>query len=274
MKVQILGTAAAEGWPGIFCTCRCCEEARRLGGKDIRTRASTLIDDSILIDFSADTYSNALRFGLNLSKVHSMIITHHHSDHFYGKDLLMRRSGVFAHLQRAEPTLTVYGNADVMEEIGDLSMMKQNEVKKQQMRPFTEYELPYGYKFTPLLALHDRNQICCIILVTSPDGKNFLYGHDTGIYPDATFEYLKGRHLDLVTYDCTHGPDVAGDNHMGVPNNVEVRRRLEELGCVDENTQHVITHFSHNGMLTHHELELLVNPRGFEVAYDGAVFTV
>ncbi len=38
MKLTYLGTAAAEGWPAVFCNCPCCRQARVLGGKDIRTR--------------------------------------------------------------------------------------------------------------------------------------------------------------------------------------------------------------------------------------------
>ena len=51
MKIQILGTAAAEGWPALFCNCEACRRAREKGGKNIRTRAGTLIDDQLLIDF-------------------------------------------------------------------------------------------------------------------------------------------------------------------------------------------------------------------------------
>ena len=39
MKITFYGTAAGEGWPGVFCQCELCREARRLGGKNIRTSA-------------------------------------------------------------------------------------------------------------------------------------------------------------------------------------------------------------------------------------------
>ena len=32
MQFQYLGTAAAEGWPAVFCRCKYCLEAQRLGG--------------------------------------------------------------------------------------------------------------------------------------------------------------------------------------------------------------------------------------------------
>ena len=64
MKIQYLGTAAAEGWPALFCRCKACKEAARLGGKNLRTRSQAIIDDCLLVDFPPDTYLHMLRDGL------------------------------------------------------------------------------------------------------------------------------------------------------------------------------------------------------------------
>ncbi len=50
MKLTYLGTAAAEGWPAVFCNCPCCRQARVLGGKDIRTRSQALVNEDLLLD--------------------------------------------------------------------------------------------------------------------------------------------------------------------------------------------------------------------------------
>ena len=55
MKIQYLGTAAAEGYPALFCECENCTKAKQLGGKNIRSRSQALIDDKLLIDYNADT---------------------------------------------------------------------------------------------------------------------------------------------------------------------------------------------------------------------------
>lgn len=60
MKIQYLGTAAAEGIPAIFCECDTCKKARSLGGRNIRTRSQAIIDENVLIDFPADTYMHFL----------------------------------------------------------------------------------------------------------------------------------------------------------------------------------------------------------------------
>ncbi|HEX28759.1 TPA: hypothetical protein ENG04_01615 [Candidatus Poribacteria bacterium] len=56
MKVKFLGTAAAEGWPGVFCECENCRRAREAGGKNIRTRSSLLLNDIYKVDLPPDTY--------------------------------------------------------------------------------------------------------------------------------------------------------------------------------------------------------------------------
>ena len=63
MKLTYLGTAAAEGWPAAFCNCDGCRAARRLGGRNIRTRSQALVDDALLLDFPCDAWLHALRQG-------------------------------------------------------------------------------------------------------------------------------------------------------------------------------------------------------------------
>lgn len=277
MKIRILGTAAAEGWPALFCNCEFCKRARELGGKNIRTRSSTLINDDLMIDFSADTYQNALRNGLDLSRLHTLLVTHDHEDHLYAEDLGTRYTW-FSHLDETSPeTLTVYGNDRVGLQISRGTAAyggPGGRVQFKRVVPFAETELPGGYRFTALTALHDRSQQCYLYLVTDKDGKAMLYGHDTGLFVPETMAALKGRHLDFVMLDCTCGDEAEGTNHMGFSDDVIMRDRLRENGNVDDSTKLVITHFSHNGHLLHEELEKLANPEGFDVAYDGVVYEI
>ena len=81
MKLKYLGTAAAEGFPAVFCNCQYCREARELGGKNIRTRSQSLINDDLLIDFPPDTYHHFLTQSIEGDKIKYLLITHAHSDH-------------------------------------------------------------------------------------------------------------------------------------------------------------------------------------------------
>ena len=42
MEILYLGTAAAEGWPALFCGCEICKRARAAGGKELRTRTQSI----------------------------------------------------------------------------------------------------------------------------------------------------------------------------------------------------------------------------------------
>ncbi len=267
-----MGTAAAEGWPGLFCRCDACNKARALGGKNIRTRAGAMIDGRLLIDFSADTYMHLLRDGLDLSACDSVFITHDHEDHFYPADLFMR-TNVFAHLMDAPPTLIVYGSDRVGEKLTKgIRAAQTNALRFEKLTAFREAAAPSGHSVLPVRALHDRSQEC-LCFVVRKDGKAVLYGHDTGIFPQETFDALRGLHLDVATFDCTCGPIPDGKNHMGFCDVLEQRNRLTQIGCLDASSQIVVTHFSHNGGLLHEELRALVEPQGFSVAYDGVVLT-
>ena len=62
--MKFLGTSAGEGIPDPFCTCPICENARRVGGKELRTRSSFLLDEETIIDLGADYFAQARDHGL------------------------------------------------------------------------------------------------------------------------------------------------------------------------------------------------------------------
>ena len=69
MKITFLGTSAATSFPLVFCKCRVCKNARVKKGKDIRKRASLLINDDLLIDFGPDVTTSAAMYNIDLTKV-------------------------------------------------------------------------------------------------------------------------------------------------------------------------------------------------------------
>lgn len=272
MNIKFLGTAAAEGWPAVFCDCPACEEARKRGGKSIRTRSSCIIDGKYMVDFPPDTYMHMLRDNLRLSDIEHLIITHSHEDHFYPEDIQMRKEP-FAHISSYKK-FVVYGNDEVKRRF-DITNYEEDIEKRIR---FTEV---YPYKcytageleFIPLLADHKPNERCYIYIIKK-GGKTILYGHDTGIFPESTFEFMKEMHIDAGIFDCTDGPGSCEKYHMGFPAVLKVKERLIKNGCVDSSTKLIVTHFSHNGRMLHEELEGIVSKEGFIAAYDGMELTV
>jgi len=266
LRIRLLGTAAAEGWPAVFCRCAPCRRARALGGKNIRTRASVNVDAAFQFDFGPDAYHQALT-GNDLSAVEHLIFTHSHSDHLAPGDLGMRRPP-FAH--GVEAPLQVWGNDRVLSGIrGHFGDPGRAGLELHELRPFEAVRLGDA-ALTPLLADHDRHETCLLHLFER-GGRRLLYGHDTGVFPDPTWEFLRswGERLDVVLLDCTNGPLPGLRNHMGLEGDAQVRARLLDLGLAGPETRFVATHFSHNGGLMHEELQERAGPLGLEVGYDG-----
>lgn len=272
MKIRYLGTAAAEGVPGVFCQCALCQHARRAGGRDIRTRSQALVDEKLLIDFPPDTYLHALYGGLELWKIHSCLITHNHSDHLYPGDLEMRKLG-FAHLQEVG-AFTLYASektAKTAQATIDQYDLGQDDRVRACVLPPYQTHIVEGYQVTPLRASHDEACEPYIYLV-GRDGKNMLYAHDTGVFPDETWAYLERErpYLAFASLDDT-GMNRKNwiDHHMSLDTLCVVRDRLIKMGCADERTIWCVNHFSHNGGLTHEQLQSAAAEYGFLTSYDG-----
>lgn len=141
MNIRFLGTAAAEGWPALFCECEYCNRARKGRGKNIRTRSSCLIDAKYMVDFPPDTFMHVLNNKLRLNKVEHLIITHSHEDHFYPEDIHMRKEP-YAHIYSDKP-LMVYGNSNVKKKFLDTNVEKDYNTRIifNEIYPYTEYQI-------------------------------------------------------------------------------------------------------------------------------------
>lgn len=272
MKLTYYGTAAAEGVPALWCDCKTCVRARVKGGRNVRTRSQALIDESLLIDLSADTYLHVLSYGLPLHTIDSCIITHNHSDHLYPKELNMRHEG-FAHLKDGKP-FKVYGMPSVIKTITDSisaalpEMEAYGELELHTIKPYVPFEAG-GYRVTALEADHGAPE--SVFYIIEKGGKSILYAHDTGIFPEKSWEYLEwlGVCFDIVSLDCTNVLlEWDNKNHMGLTGNEQVKKRLESIGCIDSHTRCIVNHFSHNGLAGYDELVPKAREKGFEVSYD------
>lgn len=279
MKIQYLGTAAAERIPAIFCNCPTCKKALELGGKNIMTHSQVLLDDTLLIDFSSDTWQHFMALGRTVEAISHLLITHSHSDHF-SMDELLFRSGGMAKDVTAE-TLHIYASCDVLKIIED-RLAKCTEKKLAQMQGrlemhLLEYFVPSkicGFTVTPLPATHAGEENAMIFLIEK-DGKTLFYGNDTGIFTTRIDDYLvkNKKHVDLLSLDCTKGNQpFTYAHHMSMAEGRSIADRFFEKGILDEKSLLYYTHFSHNCMNVHDELEEIAKGYGFSITHDG--FTV
>ena len=266
MRLTYLGTAAAEGFPALFCNCAYCREARRLGGKNIRTRAQALVNDDLLIDFPADTYHHFLSHGIEGDTVRYLLLSHAHSDHLYPMDLTIRH-GCYAHRMRA-PTLSVVASPYVASTLGALP-----NVEVTPIRPFESVTLG-PYRVTALPARHMQERPVGDALFYLIEGeRTLLYAHDTGFFFEDVFDFLQKEHicLDMLSLDCTNADIPIGDtgSHMGFANHERLLKRLRDGGVLSADTLCYVNHFSHNGNPLHEHLTSRAATLGCHVSYDG-----
>ena len=273
MKLTYLGTAAAEGFPAVFCNCKYCAEARKAGGKNIRTRSQALINDDLLIDLPADTYHHFLTNGIRGDRVAYLIMTHSHSDHFYPSELHMR-GGCYAH-DMEKRVLEILATDCVYRicerTLGNYEESVRNKYALREGTPFETVTLG-GYRITPLPARHAPAEKAVMYLIEEGD-KSLLYAHDTGYFFEEVFAFLKDRgiRLSAVSFDCTNVniPIADTGSHMGFPNIARVIDRLTAIGAIDGDTKKIVNHFSHNGNPMQEYLEECAAPLGCAVSYDG-----
>ena len=267
MIVQWLGTAAAEGWPALFCQCEACREAERRGGRNIRSRHGGLIDGKLLIDLNPDLLYQKQRFGLDLGEVTDIIVTHFHSDHLTPTTLGLMFP-VMAH-RGDKPPLRIHGSAKV------LSLLNNHggRVELIETSDGVSFEAG-GCRVTPLPAVHAGEGNQAQIYLIEKGGASLLWAHDTDLFCEEAWRILqeKVKHpLSAASLDCTNGP-LPHENyrgHMGFEQDVEIARLLTQRGMADAKTLFVCNHFSHNGHVLYEEAQARMDKYGFVVAYDG-----
>ncbi|MEG2597790.1 MAG: MBL fold metallo-hydrolase [Oscillospiraceae bacterium] len=277
MKMKYLGTAAAEGWPGAFCRCTACDEARKRGGKEIRTRSQALINKDLLIDLPADTYMHSILHNIDLSGIKHLLITHSHSDHFYPLELAMRGS-CYSHNMTSEE-LHIYGSYHSKNHFYQYAGQEINE----EIDHLIHWHILHAYEpiqaddytITPLPARH-MTEIPLMepfFYLIEQNGRSLLYIHDTGRALDPVLDYLQKekKHIDFVSFDCTCGLVDGQENggHMGFPDAVMLREKMLARGICDDKTHYALNHFSHNNGILHKELCDVVEPENMDVAFDG-----
>ena len=268
MKLRLLGTAAAEGWPAPFCDCESCRKARERRGPNIRSRSGALLDDDFKIDYNADTLMQMQRDGLCLHRLETLVFTHQHSDHLLPSEL---NWCVSPYTQTPPPKIDVYAPQsvlDIFHQKFGTAPNPNSPFEFHLLTPLEEATTRVGDTILPLPADHVEGAVTLLI---TRDEKKIFYGHDSGLYPTATLDALeKSGSLDLVLMDCTSGAQTtANRGHMNIEGVLQMRDELRERGAITNQTRVVATHFSHNGHLLHEELLAHFTPLNVEVAFDG-----
>lgn len=311
MRVTFLGTAAAEGVPQLWCRCDNCRIARERGGRHVRCRTATLINDDLLIDAGPDLASAAGHLGLDLSAVRTLLITHPHYDHLDAGSL--RDRGRYWG-GTALPQLSIYGSRASLGLLAQRSDAASLHYDTHPIAPFGHFVVTTGGMVSPdprlpsmapfpampvrrydvwtLAAAHaqanDEAMLFAIRQSAGPDVASrgasaaLLYATDTGPFPAATWAALdtiaaEGLRFGVTIVDATFGVgrDLKDPSaHMTIAQMIEMQRELARRGLLTEDVQRLAIHFSHYFTPPHDELVTLLAPEGIEAAYDGLTLTL
>lgn len=274
MRITILGSAAAEAVPSLWCQCEVCAYAKKHGGKDLRRRTSYLIDQDTMIDFGPDAFWQSVAFGIDWKELKQIIFTHQHSDHCNPVELSWRRRGFS---QGALP-LKIYGSKYIEERCE--TIMRANADSGVETWPDTDFFLLENGKTSQAVnmeiysipARHSAPDARNFILTRN--GKSLLIAHDTGFWTEEGWQIAAAHApVDAVIFDGTCALKFADqeDGHMGAAVGVKFRDELLKRGILKKDGLAIVNHFSHNGNSLQADLEAYFAPHGIEVGYDGKV---
>lgn len=264
MKIKILGTSGTGGWPSMFCTGFASQRALELGGKNIRSRSSILIDDILKIDFPPDSFYQAVQHGFNFSHVKYLFITRSSYNNLAVEEF--QNLSPFLSSRKHVDDMRIFGN---QESIGKLKTLQPDlHASLHEIEPYQTLQIG-SFVVSPLKA-RNNGDMYPLNYIIRKNHRAFLYATDTGFYDEKTWEFLRGKTMDLILLECTQGPKKSVfTEKMGLPDVLNFKKRAEEMGLANANTRWLLTHFSHQHGLLHEEMEEIASPFGFDISFDG-----
>lgn len=242
MKIQLLGTGSADGWPNPFCTCDSCESQR--AHHIVRLNSSALIDDVLLIDPGPHVSAACALHGANLSGVQNILVTHGHPDHCAPSLMLFHQWTV------SPSPVAIWGPPTALEEFGDWLAPNQS-VSLNPVVPGDVIDLG-SHTVHALAAAHAHGDgdvmaiEALIYRIHGVDGVT-LYATDTGPLPERTIDSLRECPIDVVLVDATFGTrSAAGTGHHNFSTMERELIRLRSVEAITSQTQVIATHLSHH----------------------------
>jgi adenosylcobinamide kinase/adenosylcobinamide-phosphate guanylyltransferase len=250
VRIRVLGSGAADGWPNPWCPCASCTAALAQGV--VRGQTSVLVDDRLLLDLGPTVGLAAARLGVSLQSVDTVCVTHRHVDHHFPQ------AWVWRYWAKHPRSLTVVAPPLVLDD----AKPHLDEVTTVPARPGDVHEVN-GFTVRPVDAHHPEDAV--LYDVTAPDGTRLLYATDTGELPEATVDALRGRDFHVVLLELAGTPI---PSHLTLESWPQQVARLREAGAVTDATDVVAIHVGHDNPPPD-ELDSRLAALGSRAARDG-----
>lgn len=245
MRVHLVGTGAADGWPNPFCRCGSCAAQQRAG--IFREPTAVLVDDVVLLDCGPQAPARARAQGGRPEFVEHIVIGHDHPDHSAPMALLTHTWA--AQQTSRHSSLHVWGTQDVVSQwsqwCGPEDPVSFHVVAAGEKHTLSSARGDYLLRVHA--AAHDTVRGQGVLLdLTGPTGDRVLYATDTGPIPTSTREALTGSRFDLVALELTFGPWRGhGTQHLDLTTFAAEVAWMRDVGTVDDATVVVPVHLSH-----------------------------
>lgn len=267
MKILLTGTGAADGIPAFFADSRVSQYAREHKGKDLRTRASAVVDDILRLDFGPDTFAQCQLLGVRPFDWKYIAFTHSHDDHFAPKELQYMFPPF---VSEDAPRPIILGNQAILDGITS-AFSDAVKLDLQLIQSFRSVNVG-EYEITPIRAYHKLDEDSLNLIIKRD--KTLLYATDTGVWQEPTWEFLEGWRFDAIVMEATDGFNPTEYwGHLSAHEMVAMVNRLREMGCAPSGIPIATTHHSHAGLATHAELREFFEPLGITVGFDGMQFS-
>ncbi|HRJ26224.1 MAG TPA: MBL fold metallo-hydrolase [Fimbriimonadaceae bacterium] len=268
MKITLLGTGASDGIPGFFSHSEVSEHARQHGGKNIRSRASALINGELQIDVAPECHHQLVRSGYRATDWTGVFFTHTHDDHFAYREL---QYALIPFVDEPFAPFTIYGNEVALSAIAaDYPDWPFEMVLSKSFEPIHHQQ----YTVTPIKAHHMLEQDAHNFLIQEGP-TTLLYATDTGVWEDRTWEFLQDFKVDGLIIESTDGiHKTPYYGHLDARETVEVVGRLRQHGILRASAPIFTTHHAAAGGLNHDQLVDFFAPHGIDVGYDGLTFEI
>ena len=275
MKITVLGSSGF-GYPLTFCNCAYCKQARILGGKNIRKRASLLVNDEMIIDLTPDCQTAMNMYKKDMGSVRYLLQTHSHIDHF---DTNQFTSLDYKYGMIRESDLNLICSDLCMKDINSkttlfdrLDLFNEEYLKKIKLNPIS---LNHGkslkisnYEIKAIHCTHDEPLGAQNYLIKQ-NGKTLLYATDTPPITDIALNELYGEKIDCIFLDESFGTKEYMVTHLNIKGFNEYIQKLKSNNLLNENCQVYATHITHDGNPLHEDLDSILNKLGYHASYDG-----
>lgn len=280
MKITVLGSGGF-GYPLVFCNCEYCRKARKLGGRNIRKRASLLINDEMIIDLTPDCQCAMNMYNKDMGKTKYLLQTHTHLDHF---DLNQFITLDYRYsTNRKEPLTLICSDLclqDIQNKVDQFDKMYLYDSEYLDRINLKINTINHGdaitvgdYEIKAIHCLHHEN-IGAQLYLIKQGGKAVLYATDTPQISDIALGELAGEKIDCVFLDESFGVKNYQAAHLNIEKFDKFVQILKQNKLLSQNYLVYATHITHDGNPPHEELNAMLGKFGYEAAYDGMEFKI